>query len=359
MNNVLIPSWQVLYGGINITGNLIKHAAHVFYYESIGGKANTLEIALEDGPKPNGARTFRDNPPTAGTAVSLSIGYLGAPLINCGDFEVDEWESMGPPDLFVLRCLQAGIKHALRTPRSVAYENQTLTTIATTIAQRYGMTAVVDAVQPDVIYARLTQRLESDLAFLHRIANLHNYDFSIRGNQLVFYSRPGLEGQVPSNPTIYKADTIRFRLQNQRVGQRSYAVASVGYFDPLSKQLLSAEATDPNSSSFDTLKIVERIENSQQGALRAGAHLHTANMHQIKGEILIAGTMLYRAGNTVNLSGFGAFDSVKFIIQQARHRLSADTGYQTSLEIRTTVAQPAGASQIISNEYTTPGAASN
>lgn len=359
MGSVAIPSWQVLYGGINITGNLIKHAAHIFYYESIGGQSNTLEIALEDGPKPNGARTFRDNPPTPGTAVSLSIGYQGASQVNCGQFEVDEWESTGPPDIFVLRCLQAGVSHALRTPKSVAYEGQTLTSIATMIAGRYGMTAVLTAVQPDVYYARLTQKLESDLAFLHRIANLHNYDFSVRGDQLVFYSRPSLELAPVTAPIIYKTDAIRFRLQNQRAGNRSYSVASVGYFDPLSKQLLSAEATDPNSDSLDTLKIVERIENKQQATLRAGAHLHAANMYQVKGEILLPGTMLYRAGNPVTLSGFGAFDSVKFMVQQARHRLSAQAGYQTSLEIRTTVAQASGGAQIVSNEYTSPEGATN
>lgn len=341
------PSWQILYGGINITGNLLRRAAHIYYGEAISGKASTLEIALEDAPKVPSTQMFQNSPPTVGTAVSLSIGYEGAPLVSCGLFEVDEWEFNGPPDVFMVRAIQAGVSHALRTPRSVAYEGQSLTDIASSIAQRYGMTVVVDAVSPDVTYARLTQKLESDLAFLHRIANLHNYDFNIRGNQLVFYSRPQLES-VSSGLTVQKTDTTRFRIHKQQLGAKAYAAANVLYFDPLSKKLLTAYADDPNSDSQDTLKIVERIENQQQGALRAQSHLHAANMTEVKANVTIPGTMLYRAGNTLHLSGFGAgIDAIKFIVQEAKHKLSRN-GYTTELDIRTTVTG-AGV-QIISND---------
>jgi phage protein D len=346
----LIPAWQLIYGGINITGNLVAHAEHVDYSEAIGGKASVLEVMLEDSSK-----AFQNNPPTAGKAVSLSIGYQssGAPnLTNCGLFEVDEWEFEGPPDKFKLRAIQAGITRPIRTVKSFAWEGQSLTSIASTIAGRYGMTTVVDAVTPDVIYQRVTQRLENDLQFLHRVANMHNYDFNIRGNQMVFYSRPQLESKPPPTgaAVIDKTNVIKFRIHKQHVGKLSYQACAVTYFDPLSKQLLSALATDPvnNSTSKDTLKIVERIENQQQATLRAQAHLHSANMQQIKGEIVIPGTMLYRAGNTVSLSGFGAFDSVKFIVQEAKHRLRSD-GYRTALEIRTTIT--GNASQLISDEF--------
>lgn len=339
---IAAPGWQILYGGTNITSNLQPHATHIEYHESISGKASSLQIYLEDA-----SGRFQNNPPDAGAAVSLSLGYADSPLVSCGLFEVDEWEFNGPPDLFVLRCIQAGITHAIRTPKSVAYENQTLISIATTIAGIYGMTVVADAVVPDVTYARLTQKLESDLAFLHRIANLHNYDFNVRGNQLVFYSRPQLESK-PSVGTIEKADAMRFHLRKQHVGSRSYATGVSIYFDPLSKKLVQALATDPNAVSVDTLKIVERLENKQQAALRAQSHLHVSNMHQIKAEIDIPGTMLYRAGNPVTLSGFGAFDGVKFIVEEAHHQVSR-AGYKTMLHLRTTVS--GGAAQIISNEY--------
>lgn len=336
-------AWQVLYGGVNITGNLVQHSSKIDYLECISGKASTLQIGVEDGSK-----SFQNNPPTSGTAVQLSIGYSGASLVSCGLFEVDEWDFQGPPDIFVLRCIQAGITRALRTPKSVAFEGKTLVQIATFIAQQYGMTVVADAVTPNVIYARVTQKVESDLAFLHRISNAHNYDFNVRGGQLVFYNRPQLEAANPVG-TIVKTGQMRFKLQKQHLGNKSYKKCVVTYFDPLSKALISAQASDPNTTSADTLALVERIENSQQATLRAQSHLHTANMQQIKGELQMPGTMLYRAGNTVTLSGFGAFDGVKFIVQEGRHTLSRQ-GYITTLHLRNVI-QGTPSVQLISDEF--------
>jgi len=342
-----IPAWTITYGGTNITGNLMPHATHIFFNEHIGGKASTLEIKLEDVN-----HNFQDHPPAPGIAVSLSIGWQAAPQVSCGLFEVDEWESDGPPDTFTLRAIQAGISHAIRTRKSFAYENQTLTEVANSVAARYGMTVSMDAVDPDVPFERITQRTESDLAFLHRLANAHNYEFNVRGNQLVFYSRVQLDAATPQNPTIYKTDCVRYRFHKQHVGERSYLKSVITHFDPLLKKLLTAFATDPNATSQDTLRLIARMENQQQGSLKAQAGLHAANMAQIKGQIIISGTMAYRAGNTVNVAGFGkgknGFDAVKFIVKEAKHRID-HAGYNTTLELRTTIT--GAAAQIISHEY--------
>lgn len=341
------PAWSLTYGGVNVTGNLVNLAEHVYYSEAISGKASVLEIQLSDV---SGA--FQNNLPKFGTAVSLGIGYAGSTLISCGDFEIDEWEFTSPPDKFILRAIQAGITRAVRTVKSFAWENQSLVSIASTIAGRYGMTVVADAVQPDVIYARLTQRLESDLAFLHRIANLHNYDFNIRGNTLVFYSRPALDAAAPQKNAqyIYKTDSTRVRIMRQQVGDMVYAAAGMTYFDPLSKALLSALATDPTAESADVLKLVQRMENQQQATLRAQSHLYTSNMEQMKAEITMPGTMLYRAGQTVYLdpATFGpALSQIKFIVAEGKHKLSSKEGYLTTLSLRTTINQ--GGVQVISD----------
>ena len=343
-NSILIPAWQLFAGTTNITSNLFPHALHVKYNEALSGKASTIEVVLEDVH-----HAFQDNPPKVGTAMSLAIGYQGMPLTSCGNFEVDEWESDGPPDTFTLKAIQAGLTHALRTPKSMAYEGQTLTSIATTIASRYGMTVLTDAVNPDVVYARLTQRMESDLGFLHRIANAHDYEFKIRGTQLYFYSRTALDSAAPTGIPIDKTNCLRYRIHMQHLGKRSYGSGITTYYDSMSKQLLTATATDPNATSADTLKIIERIENQQQGALRAQSHLHAANMHQIKAEMTIPGTMAYRTGNAVTLTGFGhAFSTVKFIVKEAKHSIDHE-GYVTELDLRTTVTAT-GSVQIISDE---------
>ena len=55
----------------------------------------------------------------------------------------------------------------------------------------------------------------------------------------------------------------------------------------------------------DTLLVRERIENAQQATLRAQAHLHAANMHVLKAEVIIPGSMVYRAGIPFDSTALG------------------------------------------------------
>jgi uncharacterized protein len=138
--------------------------------------------------------------PTQGDLVNLQIGYEAEMFLPCGDFQVDEMELVGPPDVFSLRCLSAYITPAMRTPNSAGYENQTLLQIASTIASKCGKTVLGAPNDINVTFQRKTQKLETDVAFLRRIAGEHDYDFTVTGNQFVFYARPALEALPPIQP---------------------------------------------------------------------------------------------------------------------------------------------------------------
>ncbi|MGZ6243432.1 MAG: phage late control D family protein, partial [Candidatus Binataceae bacterium] len=185
------PNWVLSYSGINITADISRMVLSIKYVDELGGRSGELEIELEDRDRRWQGGWF----PQQGDVVGLLIGYTGELLLQCGDFQIDDLEIEGPPDVFHLRCLPAWITPSLRTCNSLGYENQTLLQIATTIAGRHGMTVVGAPNQVDVSYLRITQKQESDLEFLRRVAIEHDYDFTIRGAQLVFYSRTLLESQ--------------------------------------------------------------------------------------------------------------------------------------------------------------------
>lgn len=333
MQAVLAPSWEIVYNGVNISGSLMPMMVRLLYQEAIGGRAAQLAFQVQDTL----GLWQQSSYPKQGDTVTATLGYLGIPLMPCGTFEVDEFELSGPPDIFTIRCIEAGIGQALRSPNSVAYENQTLTEIANTIALRHGFTLVATPTSPDVVFKRITQHLESDLAFLHRIASAHNYDFTIRNNQLVFYSRAALESVSPVG-TLTRSDITRFRFINQALGSRTYREAVVSYLDPVGKTLLSATASDPSAPTADAHKAVVRVENAQQATLKAQSNLHVSNMLQIVSEITLPGTMTWRAGNTINISGFGVFDTYVYIVREGLHEVGKK-GYTTTLSLRTIVSQ--------------------
>jgi Bacteriophage probable baseplate hub protein len=324
---VRAPEWVLIYRGVNITADVSQMVTAITYQDCLDRASGALEFELEDHEK-----LWQGSwAPSEGDLANLMIGYAGEQLLPCGDFQVDDLSLSGPPDVFHLRCLAAYITPAMRTRRSIGYENQTLTQIASTIAAKYGLTMIAASGTPELTFARVTQRQETDLAFLRRLAGAHNYDFTIRGKQIVFYSRPSLEAADPV-ATIARTDLIRFafRIKTHRV----YKAAQVSYQLPETKELLSQKVMGATTiPTGDTLTLTVRCENGQQASLKATSALHGANMARTTASFTASGETVYTAGNNLTITGFG-FNDGKYLVERARHRLERTTGYTTEFDAR-------------------------
>lgn len=325
--SVRAPQWVLTYKGVNITQNISSMVLSITWTDRLGGAAGDVEVELEDRDQRWQGPWY----PTQGDLMNLMIGYQGEALLPCGDFQVDELALSGAPDTFYLRGLPAYITPSLRTPVSAGYENQTLLQIAATVAGRHGLSVVGEPNQINVSFERVTQSQETDLGFLKRLANEHNYDFTVRGQQLVFYARPALEAQAPV-ATIARGAVMRFEFRSRT--RRIYKGAQVSYLDPATKQLITQGAqAKPAMPTGDTLKLVRRLENGQQATLKAEAALHRHDMLYTTAALLLPGAPVLVAGNNVALSGWGAMDGT-YIVETARHRLARATGYTTEIEAR-------------------------
>jgi uncharacterized protein len=229
--------------------------------------------------------------------------------------------------------LPAYITPAMRTANTAAYEGMGVLEIAAQIAAKYGLALVAATSESssDVVFERVTQRRQNDLEFLKRLAREHNFDFTVRAGQLIFYDRPALES-VAAVLTIVRSDTVRFSFRNR--SRRIYDGAQFSYFDPDTKELIS-QSVSANSLSptGDTLKIVARCENTQQAMVKAEALLHLHNMVFVDAYLEGPGCTVLVAGNNVQLSGWGALDGI-YLIETAQHRLARTAGYSTSIAAR-------------------------
>ena len=327
--SVRSPNWVLTYVGVNITADVSQMVLAIRYVDRLEGASGELEVDLEDSEKLWQGPWY----PALGDVVSLQIGYGDEALLDCGEFQIDELELDGPPDVMRIRCLAAYITPAMRTANTVAYEGMGVMEIAAQIAAKYGLALVAATSESssDVVFERVTQRRQTDLEFLKRLAREHNFDFTIRAGQLIFYDRPALES-VPAVQTIVRADTVRFSFRNR--SRRIYDGAQFSYFDPDIKELIS-QSVSANSPSptGDTLKIVARCENAQQAMVKAEALLHLHNMVFVDTYLESPGCTVLVAGNNVNLSGWGALDGT-YLIETAQHRLARVAGYSTSIAAR-------------------------
>ena len=298
----------------------------ISYTDYLAELSGEVELVIEDHDQRWQAAWY----PPLGDEISLAIGYRGEGMLPCGDFQIDQLELTGPPDTFTTRCLAAFITPAMRTRNSAGYEDQTLLGIARTIAGKYGLTVISAPDVIDVPFERVTQKHETDLSFLKRLAFEHGYDFTVRGAILVFYSRSALEAVAPIR-IVTRTDLERFEFRNRT--HSIYRGADVAYQDLKSKSLISqSAAASPPSPTGDVLKVVSRCENGQQALLKAQAALRAQNSHLTEASLVMPGSIAMASGNTIELSAFGEFDGI-YIIVVARHRLDRTHGYTTHLEV--------------------------
>ena len=132
------PQWILSYLGVNITADVSQMVLAIRYVDRLDGASGELEVDLEDSTKLWQGPWY----PALGDIVSLQIGYSGEALLDCGEFQIDELELDGPPDVMRLRCLAAYITPAMRTANTVAYENMGIVEIAALIAAKYGLVMV-------------------------------------------------------------------------------------------------------------------------------------------------------------------------------------------------------------------------
>jgi phage protein D len=327
--SVRSPQWILTYQGVNITADVSQMVVAIRYVDRLDGASGELEVELEDSAKRWQGPWY----PTLGDIVSLQIGYRGELLLDCGEFQIDELELDGPPDVMRLRCLAAYITPAMRTANTVAYENMGILEIVAQLAAKYGLTMVVASSESanGVVFARVTQRRQTDLEFLKRLAREHNFDFTVRAGQLIFYERPTFES-VPAVLAITRSDTVRFSFRNRT--RRIYDSAEFSYFNPDIKHLITQSVSADSSTPIgDTLKIVARCENAKQAGVKAEALLHLHNMVLVDASLDGPGNPVLVAGNNIQIIGWGALDG-KYLIETAQHHLARATGYTTAIAAR-------------------------
>ena len=318
--------WILIYQGTNISADISTMILDITYGDYLSSLSGEVQVTLEDHDQRWQGAWY----PALGDRINLAIGYRGEGLLPCGDFQVDEVELAGPPDTFTLRCLAAFITPAMRTRNSVGYENQTLIAIARVIAGKYGLSVVSAPGTADLTFARVTQKHETDLAFLKRLALEHGYDFTIRGSILVFYATTALEA-IPPVQSLTRSDLESFEFRNRT--NRIYRSATVTYQDPAGKALIVQNATSVESiPTSDVLKLSPRCENGRQALLKAHAALQAHNIVFTEGTLTMPGSISMAAGKNLALSGFGEFDG-SYMTLAAYHTLDRAHGYTTRLEV--------------------------
>lgn len=243
------PTWLATYEATNVSDDLAPMVTSIEYIDHISpsppklGKDGKPETPKSDKDKPKDESdelsiTVEDRvgrwqagwAPQPGDRIAAQLGYAGQPLLNCGQFAVDEYEQRGPPSTVTIRALAAPMTEALRTPQSNAYDGTTLRVLVEHVASELQLELVGEVA--DLPIERVTQSSETTLAFLRRLAAEYGYTFAIRPPQLVFYELAVLAA-APPVLVVRRADLKSYTLKSSV--QNTYAACIVSWFDPATK----------------------------------------------------------------------------------------------------------------------------
>ncbi len=326
------PKFVIKYEGKDITTDLSPYLLTVNYTDKARGESDELQITLED----KDGLWRNEWWPTKGDKLNLDFGYDDA-LTDAGTFTVDEIEISGPPDIVSIRGVASWITTAMRTHESKAYEGQTLKQIAETVAKKNGLTVVGKILTLRI--ARSTQNRETDLAYLKRLADEFGYQFSIKGDKLVFVSIFDIEKGLPV-VTLDRTDLMNYTLRDKAL--QTYKKANVKYHNPKERKVVSATVSDVDNgggekfneaTAADTLEIRTKAENQEQAEVKAKVALYRSRSNQIEGSLTVPGNPFLVAGNNFELTDMGQL-SGKYHIMESNHSIQKGGGYVTALNIK-------------------------
>lgn len=319
------PTAKLTYNGVPLWDAISSQVISLTFTDNIEGEADEIQLEVRN----NTGEWFDAWRPEHGDEVEGEFGYVGSVMVPIGTFFVDKPCAKGGRggDTFSTSGQSAPVSKAMRTAKTRAFENQTLADVVRKVSGEHGMQVV--GTPPSLHYDRISQRRETDLAFLKRLAEDYGCFFKVAGRKLVFMPRSEVYGRDAIR-TIEKGsrEIISYSLNYDVAKTASKAKAS--YYDGNQKKKIEVEVEDKDVKSGDTLRIDERVENEGQAQALAKSKLQKANLKQWTGNFTLVGDPLLLAGQNIQLSGYGKWDR-KYSITKARHQLVRG-GLTTAIE---------------------------
>lgn len=332
--NLSVASLTLIYEGKNVTGDLTPLLDSFTYTDKTEGEADELELTLMNDDD----RWINGWHPSKGDTIAASITQDGQ-VMQCGKFEVDEISGGGSRQsgsTVTLRCIAAGFTYNIRSKKSHAHENKTLRQIVQKVADEYGFK--VNGIVKDFSIGRVNQYNETDMAFLHRLADKFGYVFSLRDKTLVFTHVLDLHSQSAVD-TIVRQDNTDWTFKDKV--SNIYNKARHRHHNKKNKKLYDlaiSAGIEPSKAIQATLEVRGRVDNDLQSEQHANGKLYKANEKELELTIGCPGKIIYLAGNCVNTQGFGVYDQ-KYIIAESSHTITKGGGYTTGVKLRKTLKQ--------------------
>ena len=323
-------SLDLIYQGVNISGDIAKDLESFNYIDNASGTADSIAITLKD----DSGKWISTWAPEQGDKIKTSIltqnwrGDDNAEKLDCGTFMVDEPEYSGRPRLLTLNAAALPANNDFRdTAKSRTWKSVTVQKIASDIAANAGLSLYYDTAKSYTI-TYIEQSEQSDSTFLADVCAKYGLCLKVYNDRIVIFSEQEYEAK-PKIWTITEDKVLPNWRAKKALTGTGYDACVVSYTPPSSgKKLQYMFKLVPDPKKI--LRINQDVSSVAEAEIRAKAELRKANVKQYTMSFVTLGNVYLIASYPVIVQGFGIFDG-KYYIDKVEHNQGG--GYTSAIEV--------------------------
>lgn len=325
----------VKFEGADITAALENNLSSLSYTDNEEDAADDLQLSLEDRE----GKWLNDwLAQTGGKGIKIEAKIIQEEgntkkVLPCGQFEIDNISSSGPPDKVSIKAISIpqGSKLASEE-KTKAWEKVKLSAIAKEIAKQNKMEFIFDS-KTDPNYDRREQSKKTDISFLCELCKDAGISLKITDRKIVLFDASKYEKMPPV--AVFKrgySDVLSYRFST-KLKDTGYSSCEVSYTDSKTKNTIKGSyERKQNSKNKKVLKINTKVSSKEEAIELAKKKLREKNKNETTASFDVVGNAYLVAGSTIKIEGWGLYDG-KYIIQSAVHSVG-NSGYTTSLSLR-------------------------
>lgn len=316
----LTPIAQITYQNRDVSSDFVPLVKSITYTDSIEGKASSIEVALR-----NDSKLFLGSwYPQVDDEVRVKIGYDGETMLDAGVFWIDEVSFSGSAggDSCNLRGISLKSAEMNSSKNTQCHDKEEISVIVGKIAKGMGCTLEGDV---KGTYSG-TQKNESNLAFLKRLACETGRILKIEGTKLIFYKLNDLaQGNALS---IDISNVVSYSMSDKSEGRISHCTCS--WWDADTKTSIEGSHSTGVKGGAEIV-IREEVKDTAEAKQKAADYCAQRTKKGVEISLSMLGDTRFKSGVKVSLSNFGKF-SGEYYIAEATHSLGG--GYTTSIKLK-------------------------
>lgn len=297
----------VSYEHVDISSDIRDSVSLMSYVDVASGESDSLSLTIQDRER----KWMGGWMPQKGDHISAEMRFYdweneGSHWgIKCGDFEVDEIKSSGPPASCSIGAVSIPRSEAFNEKeRTKNWEDVTVREIAVEIAGRAGLEIYYEA--EEIPVKSLEQDKQTDCKFLYSVCKKYGLAMKVFAEKIIIFSEAVYEAASPVTTLKYE-DFSKYDYDSSL--ESTYTGAKMSYTDPGTGE----DHIVMVGGGSRIKEINEEADSAADAQRKAVAELNNAN----KKAVTFSGTIMARkemlSSCCIAITGFGKPDGIYYL----------------------------------------------